>query len=361
MQTSLRRIPILTVLLLGLPLLGLWLHGVPLAPYLEFPPQTRLVVHAPFSWSLFLLTAVVGLSSLAGITWLLLRDRKADPAMRTASLAGHWPWWGWVGLVLVAVGWVLAWNRFPWFADWQWTTFTPLWFGYILVINAWTWWREGQCLLVNQRRYFLLLFPLSALFWWYFEFLNRFVQNWFYLGVDGFSPWRYGLHATIAFSTVLPAVMSTQEWMRSIWRLPDLALPVAVSRITIRRLALALLITSSIALTLLGIFPSLLFPFLWFAPLLLLLGLQGLGGEPDLLTEFRVRGWQVIYLPALAALQCGIFWELWNYYSAAKWIYAVPFVHRFQIFEMPVVGFTGYLPFGVECLAIALLVKSADK
>jgi hypothetical protein len=31
----------------------------------------------------------------------------------------------------------------------------------------------------------------------------------------------------------------------------------------------------------------------------------------------------------------------------------VPFVHRFQIFEMPLLGYAGYLPFGLECLAVA--------
>lgn len=42
---------------------------------------------------------------------------------------------------------------------------------------------------------------------------------------------------------------------------------------------------------------------------------------------------------------------------AAKWIYSVPLVNDFQIFEMPVAGFSGYLPFGIECLVIALLLK----
>jgi len=56
---------------------------------------------------------------------------------------------------------------------------------------------------------------------------------------------------------------------------------------------------------------------------------------------------------ALAALICGGFWELWNFHSYAKWVYAVPYVQAFQIFEMPVAGFAGYLPFGLECAAVA--------
>jgi len=348
---------ILSLLLLGLPMLGAWLHGMALSPYLEFPPHTRHVVHEPFSWALFLLTSAVGLLSLAALAWLLVRDRRATGST-TETGKGNWPWWGWAGLLLTVAAWLLAWNRFAWFADWQWTTFTPLWLGYILVINAWTYAREGKCLLLAERRYFLSLFPLSTLFWWYFEYLNRFVQNWYYLGVDDFGPARYIVHASIAFSTVLPAVISTQQWLRSLLRLPDRPLSLTVSRPAGRRLAVITLLLSSIALLELGIWPNLLFPFLWFAPLLLLLGLQGMDREPDLLLELRVRGWQTVYLPALATLQCGFFWELWNFNSAAKWVYDVPFVDRFHLFEMPVVGFTGYLPFGVECLAIALLLRS---
>ena len=50
-------------------------------------------------------------------------------------------------------------------------------------------------------------------------------------------------------------------------------------------------------------------------------------------------------------------WETWNYYSMAKWIYAVPYVHRFQVWEMPLLGFGGYLPFGMECAAVAAWIS----
>ena len=44
---------ILTALLLGLPMLGATSTGHPMSLYLEFPPHTRYVQHAPFSWSTF--------------------------------------------------------------------------------------------------------------------------------------------------------------------------------------------------------------------------------------------------------------------------------------------------------------------
>lgn len=356
MHAGLKQLLLLSLLLLGLPLLGIVLNEMPITPYLEFPPRTRHVQHTAFSWPIFMFTIVVGvLLLICVIGTLMLTWKSRRPGQIKTSHS--WPWWGWLGLLLLIVSWILAWNRFPWFAPWQWATFTPLWLGYIVVINAWTYQRDGHCLLINQRRYFLLLFPLSTLFWWYFEYLNRFAQNWFYLGVDDFSPLQYTLNASISFATVLPAVLSTQQWLASILHIPARPATLKFEQKTLKRLSWLTLLVSSTVLTFLGIWPNLLFPFLWIAPLLILLGLQGLSSEPDLIKEIRARGWQVIALSALAALQCGFFWEMWNYYSAAKWIYSVPLVNDFHIFEMPVAGFTGYLPFGIECLVIALVLR----
>jgi hypothetical protein len=44
---------------------------------------------------------------------------------------------------------------------------------------------------------------------------------------------------------------------------------------------------------------------------------------------------------------------MWNFYSLAKWKYSIPFVERFHLFEMPILGYAGYLPFGLECAQVA--------
>ena len=43
---------------------------------------------------------------------------------------------------------------------------------------------------------------------------------------------------------------------------------------------------------------------------------------------------------------------MWNGHSLAKWVYAVPYVDAFHVFEMPLLGYAGYLPFGLACLAV---------
>ena len=194
---------LLAAMLLLLPVAGVWLAGYPVARYLEFPPRTRYVVPAPFSWPVFLGFLAFGLAVLFPILLRLWRVRKGGDR----PLPGRFPWWGWLGVVLGAGSWFLAWTRFPWFAPWQPHTFTPLWLAYVLVVNALVYRRTGGCLMTSRPRYFLSLFAWSAGFWWFFEYLNRFVQNWYYPAVRDFSGLEYFVFATLPFSTVLPAVL----------------------------------------------------------------------------------------------------------------------------------------------------------
>ena len=78
-------------------------------------------------------------------------------------------------------------------------------------------------------------------------------------------------------------------------------------------------------------------------------------------TQIAAGDWREAGSWALAALICGFFWEMWNFCSAAKWIYTVPFVQRWTVFEMPILGYAGYLPFGLECgLAVAWLCPECE-
>ena len=135
--------------------------------------------------------------------------------MRYGSRAptDRFPWWGWIAVGWTLLAWSLAWSRLEWMDSIQGLTFTPLWLGFIVTVNALTFRRIGHCMMLHRPRYFLSLFPLSALFWWSFEYLNRFVQNWYYLGGQELTAWEYLWQATLSFSTVLPAVLGTAEWL----------------------------------------------------------------------------------------------------------------------------------------------------
>jgi hypothetical protein len=305
------------------------------------------------------------------------------------------PWWGWAGAVLGAASWILAWSRIPGLGGFHAHTFTPLWIGFILVVNAFTARRTGRCMLLSRTRPFLLLFPVSAGFWWSFEYLNRFVGNWRYVGEVDFGAVEYFLFATLPFSTVLPAVLSTRELLLSYrrfdrafreWRPftpapPHLELradgvpPMDVAKGAIRAprrrgtpaagrtggtrpvaIGLAALLFSCAGLVTVGIAPDVAFPLVWVAPPMLLISLASLRGEPHPLSGIASGDWRTAVSSVFAALLCGFFWETWNFGSAAKWVYAIPYVDALHVFEMPLLGYAGYLPFGVLCAGIGDLV-----
>ena len=368
------KVTLLVLLLVGLPLLGIVIAGQPLDRYLEFPPRTRYVQHAPFSWTVFIALALCIVVSVAPFVVRIVTSRLTSDASRHTVGSSHshhllekrftlqerrltshaFPWWGWLGAALTALSWALAWNRFTWFEPLQPFTFTPLWLGYILLINAWTFSRTGRCVILDRPRYFVWLFPLSSAFWWFFEYLNRFVQNWYYIGAQELTPLEYFLHATVPFSTVLPAVLGTTELLASYpWISAGLEQFRPIQSTNVKIVGWVIFLLSSAGLTGIGIWPGYLFPLVWVAPLLLITSLQAVAGEETMFSCIARGDWRPLWLPAVAALVCGFFWEMWNYKSLSHWEYAVPFVHRFPIFEMPFLGYAGYLPFGLECVAVA--------
>lgn len=357
--TSIATIVIAMALLIGLPLLGMLTAGQSITRYLEFPPLTRYVQHAAFSWPIWIAVAAFVLLLLTPLVFRVLRSK---PDIKSMPSAYSFPWWGWAGLLWLAVAWLLAWTRFDWFAPWQQHTFVPLWLGYIISVNAFTFKRRGVCLFADRPRYLAALFAVSAVFWWYFEYLNRFVQNWYYAGISDFSSLEYVFFATLSFSTVLPAVISTKELLETFPRLSaGLEKFYAVRLNNPCRFASLVLILSAIGLANIGRAPDYLFSLLWVAPLLVITGTQTLRGETQVFQPLASGNWRSIWLAGLAALVCGVFWEMWNIASFAHWQYAVPFVQRFQLFEMPLLGYAGYLPFGVECLIVARIVEEIGK
>jgi len=351
---------IAAIMLVGLPLAGVAAAGLDISYFLEFPPLTRYVAHAGFSWAVFVFITLVDLLLMCAIVVLIKYNEQPRSETSSSDTSGF-PWWGWAGVLVLVSGTVLAWTRFDWFTWFQQHTFALPWAGYILVANALSVKRTSRSLMTKNPGKFILLFPLSAGFWWFFEYLNRYVQNWYYLGIDDFSAIEYTFFASISFSTVLPAVLSTHSVLMTCPALHHrLKYSLTLSVSTPRILAAGVLISAGAGLSLIGIYPDYLFPLLWISPLLIISALQTLFGNDNIFTPIRRGDWSNIVGVALSALVCGLFWEMWNYFSLAKWEYAVPFVNRFHIFEMPVLGFGGYLPFGLECLIALKLIPEKE-
>ena len=76
----------------------------------------------------------------------------------------------------------------------------------------------------------------------------------------------------------------------------------------------------------------------------------------NLLQNTKNKNWSPVFALWIGCLICGFFWEMWNMYAYPKWIYQVPFVDFWYLFEMPALGYLGYLPFALELYAMYMLL-----
>jgi len=348
-----------SLVITSLPSAGVLVSGNNIAEYMKFPPAAGYVKHEPFSWIVFFsLTGAIIVILLHPVLHIIRSAAVKQGAVNTS----RFPWWGYAGIAAMLISWIIAWTRFPLFDIFQRWTFFPLWISYIVTVNALCIKRGGLSLLAEKTGYFLLLFPASAAFWWLFEYLNRFTENWYYTGTGELSPLRYFLEATLAFSTVLPAVMSTAELVKTFPRLyADTSSYICIKNSYPLITAALMMTVAGLGLFFTAIFPEILFPLLWISPFIIIISIQTLAGEETLLSSLKTGDWRAMAVYPLAALLCGFFWEMWNIESQAKWIYSIPYVHGFKIFEMPLLGYAGYLPFGLECAVVAGIFAKAGE
>ena len=250
---------------------------------------------------------------------------------------------GWIGLLLVAICWPLNWALSGMRTAFL---FFPLWFGYILLVDGMVGVRSGTSLWNRSRRHFILLFVASAPVWWFFELINSRTANWEYLGSAIFTPVQYYLLCTISFSTVMPAVFETAELVRTFkWVQGRASGPVVRDSSAV---TYGLLITGIAMITLTILWPKYCYPFVWTSVALILEPLNHWLGRPSLLRHLRHGDWRPVISLSLGALVCGFFWEMWNYFSYPKWIYHTPGAEFLHLFEMPLLGYCGYIPFALE-------------
>ncbi len=258
-----------------------------------------------------------------------------------------WPVHGWLGLGLIIIFWILNWSLSGLRTHWG---FFPLWLGYCLTVDALVVSRKGHSMLTRSPRAYLAVFLVSAPAWWLFELLNWRAQNWYYDGREFFTNLQYFVLATLSFSTVIPAVFGTAElvstfnWLKRVGRGPL----VAPTRATL----LGFFSMGWLMLGLLLLWPRYFFPFMWLSIYFILEPLNVWLKNRSLL-NYTARGdWRPIWALWIGCLICGFFWEMWNFYSYPKWIYQVPFVDFLHIFEMPLLGYSGYLSFSLELFAL---------
>src|SRR5438552_7194962 len=264
-------------------------------------------------------------------------------ASRKVSL----PVQGWLGLLLLAVCWPLNWTLPGMRTAYL---FFPLWLGYILAVDSLVLRRSGTSLLQRSPGDFALLFLASAPTWWLFEVINWRTHNWDYVGAATLTEFEYYLLCSISFSTVMPAVFETAElvcastWLQRFSAGPRLE--------PSRRLAFGLFLSGAAMLGLALSWPRLFYPFVWLSIFLIIEPINIGLAKRHFLEQLQFGDWRPLISLSVGALICGFFWEMWNYFSFPKWIYHTPGAEYCRIFEMPLLGYLGYLPFAWELFAL---------
>jgi hypothetical protein len=265
--------------------------------------------------------------------------------------ASRFPAYGWVGLAIILSAEALLFAGVEIIA----VFFTPLvWSGYILCVDGVVFKKTGESYLALRRKEFLAMLPVSVVLWLIFEGYNLLMKNWHYVGLPE-NLWIRTFGYVWSFATIWPAILETQE----------LLLACGVFRkVKIRPLNFSsgilttLIIFGAIELIIPILFPSPLWGILvWTGFVFLLDPLNYRRGLPSLIGEFRVGKLQLFCSLMLSGLICGLLWEFWNFWAAAKWIYSVPILGHIKLFEMPVVGYFGFMAFGLEVFVMWQLVR----
>lgn len=257
------------------------------------------------------------------------------------------PYRGLLGLLIILIAWSLSWVQDGGVGENN--TFFPLWLGFILMIDGLVLRRTGSSLLVRSPKIVALMFVAATPYWWTFEGINQVTQNWIYIGPDNRTLFDY-LSASLSFSVVIPAVFELSEligsfsFIRRFSRMPVLVLSQAQIKIV------AILGVLSLAALLL--WPTYLFPITWLCLFLIFDPINHLAGRPSILSQVRNGDWRLVVAFALGALVCGFFWEMWNNTTSVSWKYDFAYFDFARVFQMPILGYGGYLPFGLETYAV---------
>jgi hypothetical protein len=289
------------------------------------------------------------LAFLAAGGWLAmayLRAPKRSPLPR----------WGWVGLAILATGQSLLPLRLRLLS----TFFTPImWTGYVLLADGMVRSLRGESRLGAAPREFASLAFWSVPLWLIFEAYNLRLENWTYVGLP-LSALASALGYIWSFATIWPAIFETADLIDAL-RPHARGRPRAVSRVTLVSLAAAGFLCLTLPVAVPVAIGRYLFAPVWLGFALLLEPVNYVWGGRSLLREAEQGDTSALRSFLLAGLVCGIFWEFWNYWAAAKWIYVFPIGQSWKVFEMPLPGFLGFPPFAVECLVMYEFLRTLKK
>jgi hypothetical protein len=254
-------------------------------------------------------------------------------------------------------------------ARWTAINFTPLvWAGYLILLEGVLTLRNGQSPVRRRPHHFALLCLASVFVWAVFDMINfnLGMHAWLYVGIPGTHglPGDFSNRAggyLFAFATVVPGMLLSGQLLLDLgWFNWARARGAGSFRMPHWGLFASLLVgTGMIAWVMIARTPVTNYV-LWTSLVFLLDPINYWLGRPSMFRDWE-RGWFGRTLAAMAGgAICGLLWEFWNYWALTKWTYHLPFLgatEQYRYFEMPLVGFLGFLPFGIECWIMWQMIR----
>ncbi len=253
--------------------------------------------------------------------------------------------YGWVGLLTMFLAGVLLIKNNIFVKSW----FTPMmWTGYILFIDAFIYRVTGNSLISSRFKQFLFMLPYSVACWLIFEAYNLHLQNWQYIDLPENMVERYFGYFW-AFATIFPGVLLTSELVD----ISGIFNKLRVRTFTFRKTTLYIIMIIGVLFLMVPILVSqevaaYLFGLVWIGFIFFLDPINYFSGGKSLFRDLENGRLNKVFSLFLAGVICGFLWEFWNYWATAKWNYTLPFLNEPKIFEMPLFGFLGFLPFAIE-------------
>ena len=357
------------------PYIGAYIHldGIFDQHYFDFPalkPEEVFKDLPPamggFNWMVFITVAVVFVLTLLLYFFPTLfgfKKIKKNVENLMPKQKVSFPVWFWAGLIVWGFSFIFLVGHFStpkWFLNWA---YVPLYWGFTFMLDGIVYKRTGGKSMFNNDPQELIGIGVSSVAGWLiFEYLNFFVlEYWYYPNGSLVPDDEFFTYAIFASSALLPLCF---EWYSLFNTFPSFVNKYKNGpKITFgKAFQIILLVLSYAGLFLMSNFPTYLAPIIWLSPLIILTVVLDL---LDIWTPFspiKKGNWTPVLFMALTYLVEGFLLEGQNFLSASHtngtlhteypgyWVYNVPFVDGFHVFEMPVVGFYGYLPFGIYCL-----------
>lgn len=255
--------------------------------------------------------------------------------------------YGWLGLLMIAAGEIslIFQNDFTLAKELTFWTTPICWWGYLFFMDALIFSIKGNSLINNKTKEFFLQLFLSVIFWGIFEVYNLYLRNWTYINLPENIVIRY-FGYLVSFTTIMPGMFMTAELLNisGIFRSFRIV-KLEVSNKLIYTFLCVGLIFLIVPLLVPQHIAQYLFLLVWIGFILLLEPIAYSSGANSLLKDLENSTLNRILCLSFSGLICGFLWEFWNYWATSKWIYTVPYTPGIKIFEMPIAGFLGFIPF----------------